>query len=464
MVMTNADASGLFSEMSVLLELEGANPFRVRAYQRAAMAIAAQPKPVLAMTPEERMAVPGIGKGIAEHLKEIEAGATFKELGTLRRKFPPGLIEMLRLPGLGPKRARFLFNEAGIANLAALKAAAVKGRLRGLRGFGAKLEESLLKGLAFAQQKPRLLHWDARQLAEELLALVRALPGVSAAEAAGSLRRGRETVGDIDILCAAPAAQGPGVIAAFVKSPRIARILASGPTKASVQLAGGPQCDLRVVPPASYGAALQYFTGSKEHNVALRELALKKGLTINEYGVYKLSDKKHARSLGGETEAEVYAALGLPLIPPEMRENRGEIPAALAGRLPRLVELKDIRGDFHNHSSHTDGKHALEEMARAAKKKGLGMGRSRRPLAVVDGHSRAQRFGASPDLQGARRDQSQGPRHRPDEIDGSRHPSRRPDGLLRRGLRRNRRRDRLGAFALRAARSRDDGPPRQGRA
>jgi DNA polymerase (family X) len=366
--VTNAEIAALLAEMAVLLEVEGGNPFRVRAYQRGSLAIGGLPKPVAEYSEKELLAVPGIGKGIAEHLRDITRTGTFADLARLKKKFPAGLLELLRCPGLGPKRARFLFDEAGIKDLASLEKALKGGKLAGLRGFGAKTAENLAKSLAFASAPQRLLHFEALQTAEEILAVLRARPEALRAEFAGSLRRGCETVGDVDVLCASKNAAP--LIAAFTKLPRVQTILASGPTKASVRLIGGLQVDLRVVAPASFGAALQYFTGSKDHNVALRELALKKGLTINEYGVFKLADKEHKRPLAGETEESVYAALGLPWIPPEIRENQGEIQAAIAGTLPRLVELKDVRGDFHNHTTHTDGRHSMLEMAQAAKKQG----------------------------------------------------------------------------------------------
>ena len=389
--MTNADMSVLLSEMAVLLELEGANPFRVRAYQRAAQCLASLPKSVSGLDAKGLCEFPGIGKSIAEHVLEMLEKGTFAELEELRRKFPAGLIELLRLPGLGPKRARFLFDSAGIADLSALRAAAEGGKLRSLKGFGEKTEQQLLRSLAFADQPERLLYWHARQEADILEALARGFPGVTRAGVAGSVRRGKETVGDIDILCAAK--NGRPAVDAFVSLPMVRRVLARGDTKASVLLASGLQCDLRVVPEASFGAALQYFTGSKDHNVALRGLALKKGLTLNEYGVFRLSDKEQKKPLAGRTEEEVYAALGLPWIAPELRENRGELEAAREGRLPRLVELRDVRGDFHNHSTHTDGRGTLETMARAARERGwewTALGDHSQSLKITNGLSVAR--------------------------------------------------------------------------
>ena len=387
--MTNSAVADLLQEMSVLLELDKANPFRVRAYQRAAQVIGGLSKPVSSLSPEELLDVPGVGRGIAEHVKEIAASGSFRELAALRAKFPEGLLQLLKLQGLGPKRARLLFDELKIDSLAKLKAAAQSGKLQKLPGFGAKLEATILQGLGFAEKSAgRMLHWEAKALMEEVLSALKAIPGLGEISPAGSLRRGRETVGDLDVLCTAR--DGGRVVGAFTRLPLVERVLAAGPTKATVRLKAGIQCDLRVVPPASYGAALQYFTGSKDHNVVLRELALKKGLTINEYGVFRVSDKEHKRPLAGRTEAEVYAKLGLPWIPPELRENRGELEAARQKRLPRLVELSDIRGDFHNHSSHTDGADTLEAMARAAQKMGwdwVALGDHSRSLRVANGLS-----------------------------------------------------------------------------
>ena len=402
--MTNAEISALLSEMAVLLELAGENPFRVRAYQRAALAVGGSPRPLCDLPEKELREVPGVGANIAAHIREAAGCGAFADLRALRERFPAGLLELLRVPGLGPKRARFLHDTAGVRDLASLRAAAEGGKLAGLKGFGEKLIANILEGLAFAAEKPRLLNWDARQLAAELTAALKALPGVAAVEAAGSLRRGREPVGDLDLLAAA--ADGGKVTEAFTRLSQVRRVLGVGETKATVLLAGGVQCDLRVVPAASFGAALQYFTGSKDHNVALRQWALRRGLTVNEYGVFRLADKKQESPLAGRTEVEVYRALGLAYIPPELRESRGEIEAAAKGTLPRLVELKDVRGDFHNHSSHTDGRDSLEEMARAAKERGwewVALGDHSRSLTVARGLDEKRLRASLRELDGLRR-------------------------------------------------------------
>lgn len=366
--MTNAELAGLLAEMAVLLEIQGGDPFRARAYQRAAGAVAAHGRPLEKLSPKELLEVPGVGKSIAAHIAACGTSGCFPELLELRKRFPAGLRELLRLPGLGPKRARYLFETAGIASLEQLKGALESGRVKALPGFGAKAAENLARGLAFASEPERLLLADAKRLVEPILAALRSWPRVKAAEAAGSLRRGRETVGDLDVLAAS--SDGAAVIARFLRSGFASRVLAEGPTKASVLLPGGVQCDLRVVPPASFGAALLYFTGSKAHNVKLRGWAQRRKLTLNEYGLFKLSDKKFRSPLAGRTEAQVYAALRLEYIEPELREDRGELEASRDGKLPRLVRLADVKGDFHNHTSHTDGRQSMEEMAREARARG----------------------------------------------------------------------------------------------
>jgi DNA polymerase (family 10) len=386
--MTNAEVAALLDEMAVLLELEGADTFRIRAYQRAAQAVAAHERPLSRLSAKEILEVPGVGKSIAAHIAACQAGGCFPELLALRKRFPAGLRELLRLPGLGPKRARYLFESAGVASAAQLKSALEAGKIAGLPGFGAKTAENLKKGLTFADQPERELWLTAKRLVEPIAGVVAGWKEVSRVQVAGSLRRGRETVGDADILAASE--DSGAVVARFVKLGFVERVLASGPTKASVRLIGGLQCDLRVVPEASFGAALQYFTGSKAHNVKLRQLALKRGLTLNEYGVFRLSDAKMKRPLAGRTEEEVYAALGLPYIEPELREDRGEIEAAREGRLPRLVTLQDIKGDFHNHSTHTDGRYSLEQMARGAQAQGwdwVALGDHSQSLTITNGLS-----------------------------------------------------------------------------
>jgi DNA polymerase (family X) len=366
--MINSAFAALLSEMATLLELKQDNVFRIRAYQRAAHVIAGLASDVAAMPRQELLQISGIGQGIAGLAEEFAKTGRVKEHEALRKKFPAGLLALLQVPCLGPKRARLLFDKLKIDSPAKLKIAATAGRLRDLEGFGAKTEENILKGLSYADSGKRMLYWEARILADSLLEQLRGAQGVIDVQPAGSLRRGKETVGDLDLLCSSH--RPKEVIARFTKLPAVVRVLAAGHTKASVILNSGTQCDLRVVEPSSYGAALQYFTGSKEHNVALRERALRMGYTINEYGLYRLSDRSQAKPLAGRTEEEIYRKLGLQYIPPELRENRGEIQAAEKKKLPRLIEEKDIKGCFHNHTTESDGSDDLEDMVAAAAKRG----------------------------------------------------------------------------------------------
>ncbi|MBI3550516.1 MAG: DNA polymerase/3'-5' exonuclease PolX [Elusimicrobia bacterium] len=387
--MENSQIAAVFDEIATLLELAGENPFRIRAYRRASQMIAGLPKQLRDIPAEEHLDIPGIGKGIAANIAQLLAGGSCDDLDALRKRFPKGLLELILVPGLGPKRAKLLFDRLKIDSLDALRQATREGRLRELAGFGPKLEENILKGIEFAaESNKRMVYWDAKLIMDGLLLSMKDCPGVQQLEAAGSLRRGRETVGDLDLLCTAR--DGAKVIEFFTRLPQVSRIVGAGDTKATVRLAAGIQCDLRVVPPESFGAALQYFTGSKDHNVALRALAQGKGLTINEYGLFRKSDAKQSKPLAGKTEKELYERLGLPWIPPELRENRGEIEAAGAGTLPELVKLKDVRGDFHNHTSHTDGQNSVLEMAQAAEKRGwewVAIGDHSRSLTVASGLS-----------------------------------------------------------------------------
>lgn len=386
--MSNAEIEALLAEAALLLELEGADPFRVRAYQRAARAAGAWSAPLEALDEAGLREIPGVGKSLAAHIRAACRAGTFPELEELRRRFPAGLRELLRLPGLGPVRARRLFESAGVKGLEDLRRALDDGRVRRLPGFGPTLARKLGEGLQFASAPVRRPRREVQALAAPLLARLRTMRGVSRAELAGSVRRGRETAADADILAAAE--DGAAVVAAFIRLPGVESVVAGGPEKAIVRLSGGLQCDLRVVPPSCWGAALQYFTGSKDHNVALRALARRRGLSVSEYGVFRLSDARRRRPLAGREESEVYAALGLAYIEPELRENRGELEAAASGRLPRLIRAEDVRGDFHNHSEHTDGLHSLEQMARAARDRGwewVALGDHSRSLRVARGLS-----------------------------------------------------------------------------
>lgn len=355
--------------MANLLELADENRFRIRAYQNAAQTIADLTEDVESLLEKGTLTdLHGIGQGMADKVKEYCSTKKIKEHEKLMSKFSPGLLEMMKVTGLGPKRTRLLFEKMKIDSIKKLKQAAENGKLRVLEGFGPKIEENILKGIAFEKQSSkRILIGEAiyfsQSIANEMKHKCHSLEKLVPA---GSLRRWKETIGDLDFLCVSK--NPKEVIGEFVHLKGVKQILAEGETKASIVYDRGIQCDLRVVSSASFGAALLYFTGSKEHNVALREFALKKGFTINEYGLYNLENKK--APVAGRSEEEIYKTLGLEFIPPELRENRGEIETALKKKLPKLVEEKDIRGDLHNHSNFSDGVNSLEEMAKKAKEKG----------------------------------------------------------------------------------------------
>ncbi|MBI4803371.1 MAG: DNA polymerase/3'-5' exonuclease PolX [Elusimicrobia bacterium] len=384
--ISNAGVAALFYETAELLELSDENQFRIRAYRKAARIIEDLGKNAAAMSREELLAVNGIGKGIASHISAIKESGVFPELEELRKKFPPGLREMLKVEGIGAKRARLLYEKLGVDSLDKLKAAARSGEIEKIDGLGGKVQENILAGAERVRGAPeRMLYWPALLLAEELIKELRLLSFERAAYA-GSLRRGRETVGDIDLLAAGrPDGSATGK---FAKLPQVERVLALGPAKASIRLKAGIQCDFRIVPGGVYGAALNYFTGSKEHNIVLRELARKKGLSLSEYGLCRLSDTEHKYPLAAGTEEEIYEALGLQFIPPELREGAGEVALASRKLIPELVKLADIKGDAHNHTDFSDGVNTMEEMVRAASECGFEWyfaGDHSIPLGVVHG-------------------------------------------------------------------------------
>jgi DNA polymerase (family 10) len=392
MAVENAEVARLLREVADLLELQAANPFRVRAYQTAARTVEELPRTVAELLNEGQQLsdLPGIGEDLAGKIEEIARTGRLAAHRTLARQVPKGLTDIMRLRGLGPKRARALYDALKIRSLPQLERSARGGRIRKLPGFGAKTEANILhelEGRATAER--RFLRPVAAQYGEALLAYLHAVPGVKRAEIAGSYRRCRETVGDLDILVTC--APGTPAVKRFVEYPEVAEVLARGSTKGSVRLRSALQVDLRVLAEASYGAGLYYFTGSKAHNIAVRRLGQQHGLKINEYGVFR--GKKR---IGGRDEKEVAAAVGLPLIPPELREDRGEIEAAAAGRLPRLVELADIRGDLQLHTTDSDGRDSLQAMAEAAA--GLGY----EYIAVTD-HTPAVRVAGGLDRAGFRR-------------------------------------------------------------
>lgn len=365
--MKNADVARVFNEVADLLEIQGEDAFRINSYRRVARTVADLATDVADIAARGELAqLPGVGKGSAGKIQELLRTGRLALREELAAKVPVSLLELLEIPGLGPKKAALLWKERGIQSLADLKAALAEGRLTGLKGFGAKSIEQIARGIEFRQRSAgRTRLGDAWALAEELRAALRAVPGVQRIETAGSLRRGCETVGDLDLLCIA--ADGPRVIERFTALPGVNEVLAAGDTKGSVRI-GWPtgraiQVDLRVVPAESFGAAWQYFTGSKEHNVRLRELAVRRGWSLNEYGL-----TEGEKVLASATEEEIYAALGLPWVPPELREDRGEFePGAVPADL--LTEA-DIRGDLHMHTTASDGRNTIEEMADAARRRG----------------------------------------------------------------------------------------------
>jgi DNA polymerase (family X) len=392
MAVENAEVARLLREVADLLELQGANPFRVRAYQAAARTVEELPRSVAELLEEGQQLtdLPGIGEDLAGKIEEIAHTGRLAAHRELTRAVPKGLTDIMRLRGLGPKRARALYDALKIHSLAQLERSARAGRIRELAGFGAKTEANILRELeGRGAAERRFLRPVAAQYGEALLGYLRGAPGVKRAEIAGSYRRCKEAVGDLDILVTCGA--GTPAVKRFTEYPEVAEVLARGPTKASVRLRSALQVDLRVLDEASYGAGLYYFTGSKAHNIAVRRLGQQRGLKINEYGVFR--GKKR---IGGREEAEVAAAVGLPLIPPELREDRGEIEAAAAGALPRLVELADIRGDLQLHTTDSDGRDSLQAMAGAAAELGYEY------IAVTD-HTPAVRVAGGLDRAGFRR-------------------------------------------------------------
>ncbi len=377
MPVHNADIARVFEEIADLLELGEENPFRVRAYRNAARVVSDLRLDIAGELTQGKALpkLPGIGEDLSNKMKEIAATGSCGLLERLRKKMPAGITELLRIPGLGPKRVGTLYRELDVHTPAQLQRAAQDGRLRELAGFGARTEQKLLEAArTHLGQARRFKLALAAQYAQPLADALRAVRGVSDVTIAGSFRRMKETVGDLDILVAAE--QSDAVMERFTHYPEVKERLAAGGTRASVVLECGIQVDLRVVPKESFGAALHYFTGSKAHNIAIRKLGQARGLKINEYGVFR-----GQRRIAGETEQSVYAAVGLPYIEPELREDQGEIEAARRGELPRLVELGDLKGDLHAHTKATDGRNTLREMAEAARQRGLGY------LAITE-HSR----------------------------------------------------------------------------
>lgn len=366
MPIQNAEIAQIFNRLADLLEIEGANPFRVRAYRNAARTIEGLPHTVESMLSEgaDLADLPGIGEDLAGKITEIVETGHLKLLDEVGTRLPGQLAELSAIPGLGPKRVKALYDRLGIKDLSGLEEAAREGRIRRLAGFGVKSEEKILEEMqrrAGTDKRFKLI--TAEQFAEPILAYVKKAKGIEKAVIAGSYRRRKDTIGDVDILVTCK--ESTSVMDHFVAYDEISHVVSKGTTRATIVLRTGLQVDIRVVPEESYGAALQYFTGSKGHNIAVRSIAVKKGLKINEYGVFRGETR-----MAGRTEEEVYKQVGLPYIEPELRENWGEIEAGLAHALPHLVTLENLRGDLHCHSKASDGQASIEEMAKAARSKG----------------------------------------------------------------------------------------------
>lgn len=398
--MNNRDIAAAFDEIADLLEFQNANPFRVRAYRIAARKITDLSEPlanVVADPNRDLTEIDGIGKDLAQKIGELLSTGSIEMLEQLRTEIPGGVLAMVRVPGVGPKKAAALFKELGITSLDELKAVCEADRVAGLKGFGKKTQEKILAGIDLAAKADERMYWArADEIVHELLAHMRELRSIRQMELAGSYRRGRETIGDLDLLVDSDDAKA--VMDQLGRFEELATVIGRGDTKMSIRLGRGLQIDLRVVPAKSFGAALQYFTGSKDHNVILRGMAKDRGLRINEYGVFRVAGKKGTgpisdddesmsdgnekleqspfsadspNYIAGRTEEEVYATLDLPLFPPEIREARQEFAWAAAGKLPKLVEVTDLVGDLHMHTTATDGKATLREMAVAAIERGL---------------------------------------------------------------------------------------------
>jgi DNA polymerase (family X) len=380
--MDNREFARVLAETADLMEIAGEDGFRIRSYRNAASAIEGYAERVddILANPERKVTeIPGVGKGLASVLEEVSKRGSFEKRDTLLAQFPPTLLELFKIQGLGPKGIALVYQHYKVATIDELERICKEQKLRELPRMGAKLEEKVLKSIAQHRQRTgRFLLSFGQKSAAELIPYLSETGGIEKIAAAGSLRRGKDTIGDLDLLVTGPGAAD--ALERFVQHPKAHTVLGKGPNKASIQYGlDGLQVDLRALPHESYGAAMQYFTGSKEHNILLRSRALKLGVTLNEYGLFRLDDEQR---VAGETEEEVYAALGLAWIPPELRENCGEIEAALEGRLPQLIQLSDIRGDLHMHTTETDGRATLEEMSEAARALGYEY------IAITD-HSKA---------------------------------------------------------------------------
>ena len=366
MSRANDEIAALLHEYAALLHITGGDAFRARNYEKAARAIAGHSGDLAGLDAASLRQIPGVGASIAGKIGEYQRTGTIRVVEELRARIPPGVLQLTRIPALGPKRALQLHQELGISSVAGLTDAIAAGKLRDLKGFGPKSEEKLLRGIElFRRGRGRVLLGVATDTAAAMVAAISAVPGCLRCTWAGSLRRMRETTGDIDILAAAT--DSAPLMAAFAGLPQAAEVIAAGPAKTSIRTTSGLQVDLRVVQPDCWGAALQYFTGSREHNVAVREIAVRKKLRLSEYGLF---DVESGELIAARTEEDVYRRLGMDWIPPTLREDRGEVRAALRGELPDLVTEEQVRGDLHTHTSLTDGVASLADMVAAAAARG----------------------------------------------------------------------------------------------
>ena len=365
--MRNLELADIFDRIADMLEIKGENPFKVNAYRKVVLTLENLPEDIEQIHRNGKLRnIPGVGEKIAKRIEELLETGKLTYFEELKRSLPEGLVEMLSVPDVGPKTAQLLYKNLGIENVDEMEKAAREGRIRGLEGMGEKTEENILRGIELLRRRTgRMLLGTAVQLSRSIIERLTTMDEVERISPAGSLRRMKETIGDIDILITSP--KPKPVMDVFVNLPEVSQVLAHGDTKSSVIMENQVQVDVRVVKSESFGAALQYFTGSKQHNIKLRELAGKTGLKINEYGIFNV---KSGKKIAGKEEKEIYSGIGLPEIAPELREDRGEIEAALNGKLPELAGLDDIKGDLHIHSSWSDGVDTIQELAESARELG----------------------------------------------------------------------------------------------
>jgi DNA polymerase (family 10) len=367
-MMEKSDIAGVLDEIATFMELTGENPFKIRAYSAGARILENMTEDLGELIDSGKLAdIPGLGEALVDKITTLRRDGVLPFHQKLKASIPAGLLEVMQIPGLGPKKVRALWTQLAVEDLAKLKEVCEAGAVAELKGFGEKTQEKILEGIKNRIAYSKRHRWyEAAAVAEPILAGLRALPQVQLAESAGSLRRSRETVGDLDFLVAS--SEPKPIMDWFVAYPGVKEVTAHGETKSSVRFENGLQADLRVVPAEQFYFALHHFTGSKEHNVAMRHRALSRGLSMSEWGFKSVDEKTLAP--GAQNEEEVFRALGLPWIPPELREGNGEIDAAEGGKLPKLIQLTDLRGAFHNHTTESDGDHTLDQMAAAAEQRG----------------------------------------------------------------------------------------------